>query len=112
MVAVSWEWGCVKWGLTHPPTGHTAHRIPTIPSWHKLDSSAARNSDSGFREPRVASRRKSSPRLESCLDTGQERHEETWCPSPVWHTLQASYDGRVGVAPGTMKSPESGKNIH
>lgn len=74
----------MKRGLIHLPTGHTAHHIPTIPSWHKLDNSAARNSDSGFREPRVASRRKSSP---SCLDTGQERHEESWCPSPVWHTL-------------------------
>lgn len=52
MVAVSWEWDCVKLGLSYPPTGHTAHHIPTIPSWYKLDNSAARNFDSGFREPR------------------------------------------------------------
>lgn len=70
MVAVSWEWDCVKRGLSHPPTGHTAHHIPTIPSWYKLDNSAARNFDSGFREPRVASRSRSRPRLESCLHTG------------------------------------------
>lgn len=35
MAAVSWEWDCVKRGLSHPPAGHTAHHIPTIPSWHK-----------------------------------------------------------------------------
>lgn len=45
------------------------------------------NCDSGFREPRVASRSRNSPRL--LLHTGQGRHEESWCPSPVWHTLQA-----------------------
>lgn len=82
----------MKPGLIHPPARHSAHHIPTIPSWHKLDLSAARNSDSGFREPRVASRSRSSPRLESCLHTGQERHGESWCPFLVWHTLQAPHD--------------------
>lgn len=75
MATLSWEWGCAKPGLIHPPAGHTAYHIPTIPSWHKLDHSAARNSVSGFREPRVASRSRSSP---GARKLSAHRSGETW----------------------------------
>lgn len=56
---------------------HCALYISTLLSWHRLDNSVTkvlRDADSGLREPRVASRSRSSPKLTSYWSMVQGGH--------------------------------------